>query len=128
MKTAKDYPCAGLTEKIIGAAIEAHKELGPGYLESVYEEALAIEFDLREIKYERQKEIEIVYKGRRAGKHRLDFVIENQVVLEIKSIERFDEIHRAQVISYCKATGKKVGLLINFNVPVLKSGIRRIVF
>ena len=128
MERAKDFPHKELTEKIIGAAIEVHKTLGPGYLESIYEEALAVEFGLRGIRYERQKQIQITYKGRLAGEHRLDFVIEDKVVLEIKSIERFNEVHRAQVISYCKTTGKKVGLLINFNVPVLKTGIKRIIF
>ncbi len=122
------FPYKELTEKIIGAAIEVHRVLGPGYLEAIYEEALAIEFELRGIEYERQKEIVVDYKGSSVGKHRLDFVVEGIVVVEIKSVERFDEIHRAQVMSYCKATGKKVGLLINFNVPVLKDGINRIIF
>jgi GxxExxY protein len=124
----EDFPHKELTEKIIGAGIEVHRVLGPGYLEAVYEEALGVEFELRGIEYERQKEIVIDYKGSPVGKHRLDFVVEDTAVVEIKSVERFDEIHRAQVISYCKATGKKVGLLINFNVPVLKDGIKRIEF
>jgi len=117
-----------LTERIIAAAIEVHRELGPGYLKSIYEQALAKEFDSRKIKYERQKEIGIFYKEEQVGTHRLDFVVEGKVVLEIKSIERFDEVHRAQVISYCKASRIKVGLLINFNMAVLKKGIKRIVF
>ena len=124
----EEFPHASLTERIIAAAIEVHRELGPGYLESIYEQAHAKEFDSRKIKYERQKEIGIFYKEEQVGKHRLDFVVEGKVVFEIKSVERFDEVHRAQVISYCKASSIKVGLLINFNVAVLKKGIRRIVF
>jgi len=124
----QEFPHAEVTEKVISAAIEVHRELGPGYVESICEEALAKEFGLRRMEYERQKEIGIFYKGSPIGKHRLDFVVEHKVVLEIKSIERFDEVHRAQVISYCKASGLRVGLLMNFNVAVLKDGIRRIVF
>ena len=124
----EEFPHVSLTERIIAAAIEVHRELGPGYLKSIYEQALAKEFDSRKIKYERQKEIGIFYKEEQVGTHRLDFVVEGKVVLEIKSIERFDEVHRAQVISYCKASRIKVGLLINFNMAVLKKGIKRIVF
>ncbi|UCE18739.1 MAG: GxxExxY protein [Gemmatimonadota bacterium] len=124
----EEYPHSDITEKVISAAIEVHRELGPGYLESIYEQALAKEFDSRKIKYERQKEIGIFYKDEQVGKHRLDFIVEGKVVLEIKSVERFDEVHRAQVISYCKASDLKVGLLINFNMAVLKKGIKRIVY
>ena len=124
----EEYPHSDITEKVISAAIEVHRELGPGYLESIYEQALAKEFDSRKIKYERQKEIGIFYKEEQVGKHRLDFIVEGKVVLEIKSVERFDEVHRAQVVSYCKASGLKVGLLINFNMAILKKGIKRIVF
>lgn len=124
----EEYPHSDITEKVISAAIEVHRELGPGYLESIYEQALAKEFDSRKIKYERKKEIGIFYKDEQVGKHRLDFIVEGKVVLEIKSVERFDEVHRAQVISYCKASDLKVGLLINFNMAVLKKGIKRIVY
>ena len=124
----EEYPHSDITEKVISAAIEVHRELGSGYLESIYEQALAKEFDSRKIKYERQKEIGIFYKEEQVGKHRLDFIVEGKVVLEIKSVERFDEVHRAQVVSYCKASGLKVGLLINFNMAILKKGIKRIVF
>ena len=128
MSVKEEYPMRDLTQRIIAAAIEVHRELGPGYLEALYEEALAREFVSSKISFERQKQIYIRYKGEEIGKHRLDFLVEGKVVVEIKAVERFDEVHRAQVISYCKASGAPVGLLMNFNSPVLKDGIRRIVY
>ena len=90
-------------------------------------EALVYEFDIRKIKYERQKDINLKYKGKDVGKHRIDFLVENEVVLEIKAVKAFNKIFEAQVITYLKALNKKVGLLINFNVLRLKEGIKRIV-
>ncbi|WP_236709912.1 GxxExxY protein [Longilinea arvoryzae] len=115
-----------LTQKIIGAAIEVHKQLGPGLLESVYQACLARELDLSGIHFEQQKDLPVEYKGVRLESGlRLDFIVENKVVIEIKSIEALHPIHEAQLLTYLKITGCKVGLLINFNVAVLTKGIVR---
>ena len=116
-----------LTELFIGAAIEVHRHLGPGLLESVYEEALCVELALRDVPFERQPSVELVYKGHRVGQGRLDLLIDGQLIVELKAVEALNEVHRAQVISYLKTTGRTLGLLINFNVPVLRSGIKRII-
>jgi GxxExxY protein len=116
-----------LTGDIISAAIEVHKALGPGLLESVYEECLCHELEMRTIPYERQKELPIEYKGVKLScGYRLDVLVSNRVILEIKSCESLERIHEAQLLTYLKLTGIKLGLLINFNVPVLKDGIKRI--
>ena len=116
------------TGEVIGAAIEVHKILGPGLLESAYEECLCHELELREIPYERQKELPIEYKGVKLDcGYRLDVVVSSQLILELKACERLEPIHEAQLLTYLKLTGIKVGLLINFNVPVLKEGIKRLV-
>src|SRR3990172_7435222 len=112
---------------VIGAAIEVHRHLGPGYLESVYEEALAIEFALRDIPFERQKPVPVNYKSHTVGQARVDFLVGDSVVLELKALEILLPIHTAQVISYLKATRCAVGLPINFDVPALRDGIRRVV-
>ena len=116
-----------LAHATIGAAIEVHRALGPGYLESVYEEALAIELSLRGIAFVRQAEIAIQYKQREVGKGRIDLMIEQRLIVELKAVEVLNEIHRAQVISYLRTTGLHLGLLINFNVSILKQGIKRVV-
>jgi GxxExxY protein len=116
-----------LAHAVIGAAIEVHSHLGPGYLESVYEEALEVELALRGIPFQRQREINVLYKGRQVGLARLDFLIDECLILELKAVESLAPIHRAQVISYLKATGLHLGLLMNFNVPVLKDAIKRLV-
>jgi GxxExxY protein len=117
-----------ITEKIIGAAIEVHRELGPGLLESAYETCLSFELAERGLGVDRQKPLPIVYKGIRldAG-YRLDLLVEENVVVEIKAVEELAPIHQAQLLSYLKLSGCKIGLLINFNVPVLKNGIKRII-
>ena len=115
-----------LTEKILAAAIEVHRLLGPGYLESIYEAALAREFDLRGIRYERQKPIIVSYKEIIAGEHRLDFLVEDEVIVELKTVKDFDDAHLAQILSYLKATGKHTGLLINFAKPRLMQGVKRV--
>ncbi len=116
-----------LTSKVINAAIEVHKSLGPGLLESAYEECLCREFDLREIKYERQKDLPVQYKGITLNcGYRLDMVVEGKLILELKACSALEPIHEAQLLTYLKLTGFKIGLLINFNVPVLRMGIRRI--
>ena len=115
-----------LTGKIIGAAIEVHKSLGPGLLESAYEECLCYELDTRKISYERQKSLPVVYKGVRLDcGYRLDIVVANKVIIEIKACDSLQPIHEAQLLTYLRLAGIKVGLLMNFNVPVLKEGIRR---
>ena len=114
-----------LTERIIGCTIEVHRQLGPGLLESVYESASCIELDLAGLAFERQKVVPVIYKGHMIGEHRLDLLVEDIVIIELKSVERFDPIFQAQVMSYLKLTGKPVGLLINFNTRLLKEGIHR---
>ncbi len=127
MGTNKDFPLKDITEKIISSAIEVHSTLGPGLLENIYEEALAYEFELRSIRYEKQKEIGLKYKDRDIGKHRIDFLAEDQVVVELKAVGTMHKIYEAQLLTYLKAMGRKVGLLINFNVEMLKDGIKRMI-
>jgi GxxExxY protein len=116
-----------LSGEIIRAAIDVHKALGPGLLESVYEECLCREFDLRSIRYERQKEIPLEYKGLKLScSYRIDILVADLVILEIKACEALLGIHEAQLLTYLKLMGLKIGLLINFNVPILKNGIKRI--
>ena len=116
-----------LTGEVIGAAIEVHKALGPGLLESAYEECLCYELKLRGIQFERQVELPIEYKGTKMNcGYRMDIVADNQLILELKSCEALHPIYEAQLLTYLRLTGTKVGLLINFNVPVLKEGIKRL--
>ena len=115
-----------LTEKIISAAIEVHRVLGPGLLESIYEDALCIELDLRSIAYKRQVEREVVYKGHIIHGQRLDLLVEGQVIVELKSVAKLPELATAQVLSYLRATGLKRSLLINFGLSRLVDGIKRI--
>ena len=105
--------------------MEVHSTLGPGLLESVYEEALAQELTIRGITYEKQKEIALKYKGKEIDKHRIDFLIEDEVIVELKAVETMAKIYEAQILTYLKAMDKRVGLLINFNVERLKDGIKR---
>jgi GxxExxY protein len=116
-----------LTEQIIGAAMEVHRHLGPGLLESAYEECLCYELNERGIHFERQVAIPISYKTLKlACNYRLDLLVENRVVVEVKAIDQILPVHPAQLLTYLKATNKQLGLLINFQVPLLKQGIRRI--
>lgn len=118
-----------LSKMIIGAAIEVHKQLGPGLLESAYEHALAYEFTLRDIPCARQKPAPVVYKGVRLDcDFRLDFLVGELVVLELKSVDTLLPVHEAQVITYLKLTGCKLGLLLNFNVKLMRDGIKRIAY
>jgi GxxExxY protein len=117
-----------LTDKIIGAAVEVHRELGPGLMESAYEACLFFELEKAGLKVYRQKALPVIYKSIRVDcGYRLDLLVEDKVVVELKSIEALLPIHKAQMISYLRISGCKVGLLINFNVTLLKNGIRRIV-
>lgn len=116
-----------LARNVIGAAIAVHRALGPGFLESVYEEALCIEFDHQNIPYQRQHPIAVNYRDRNVGEGRLDLLVGEKLIVELKAVEAIAPIHMAQVISYLKTTGYNLGLLSNFNVPVLKDGIKRII-
>lgn len=117
-----------LAKMIIGAAIEVHRALGPGLLEGIYEECLAVELAIRGVRFERQQRVKIEYKGRQvAADLRLDLLIDDQVVVELKSVETILPVHGAQLLSYLRLTGKALGLLINFNVPLLRDGVRRVV-
>ena len=115
-----------LTDQIIAAAIEVHKALGPGLLESAYQLCMAHESKMRKLSFEQQVTLKVNYKGLELdGGYRLDFVYENRVVVELKTVESVLPVHEAQLLTYLKLTGIRVGLLINFNVPLLKSGIYR---
>ncbi len=115
-----------LTEQVIGAAIEVHRELGPGLLESAYQACLAREFSLRQLAFEQEKPLLLEYKGIRVEcGYRLDFVVAGKVIVELKAVDEIQPIHEAQLLTYLKITGCRIGLLINFNVPVLKQGIKR---
>ena len=116
-----------LAHAVIGAAIEVHRHLGPGYLESVYEDALAIELTLRRIPFERQMPIAVNFKGHPVGEGRLDFLVCGRLIVELKAIDELAPIHRAQVLSYLRTTKLTLGLLINFNVKTLKDGIKRVI-
>jgi GxxExxY protein len=116
-----------LTEKIIGFAIEVHRHLGPGLLESAYEECLCHELSQDGLVFRRQVPLPVVYKSVRLDcGYRLDVVVENSVVVELKAVERLVPIHEAQLITYLKLSGIPTGLLLNFNIPVLREGIRRL--
>jgi GxxExxY protein len=115
------------TEKIIGCAIEVHRQLGPGLLEGTYEAAMCIELAAAGLKHVRQPIFPVVYKNQVIGEYRLDLIVEDTIVIEIKSVDRFDPIFEAQVLTYLKVTGKRVGLLINFNSRLVKDGIRRFI-
>ncbi|MDK3156797.1 GxxExxY protein [Kamptonema cortianum] len=116
-----------ITQSVIGAAMEVHRTLGPGYLESVYEEAICHEFELRKIAHQRQHPIKLFYKGKNVGHERLDLLVEERVIVELKAVDSLAPIHQAQVISYLRAMNLRLGLLINFNVPILKQGIKRVI-
>jgi GxxExxY protein len=115
-----------LTQRIIGCSIVVHRQLGPGLLECLYDEALSMEFTHSGLKFDRQKPVPIIYRGRSlASPLRLDFLVENEIIVEVKALETILPVHEAQLLSYLRLSEKDVGLLINFHVEVLKSGIRR---
>ena len=117
-----------LTSKIIGAAIEVHNILGPGLLESAYEECLSHELSIQGVSFEKQKPLSIDYKGKKLDcGYRLDMVVENAVVLELKSCEKIESIHQAQLLTYLKLSELNIGLILNFNVSLMRDGIVRIV-
>ena len=117
-----------LSSEIIGAAIEVHKMLGPGLLESAYEECLCHDLTLRGYHCERQKALPLNYKGKKLNcGYRLDLVVENTIIVELKSCEKFEPIHKAQLLTYLKLSNLNLGLLLNFNVPMMRDGIMRVV-
>ncbi len=116
-----------LTGIIIGAAIEVHRHLGPGLLESVYEECLIHELSNNGLDVRRQQELPIIYKGHKlSANYRIDLLVNQQIIVELKSVERLQPIHKAQLLTYLKLSNTNIGLLLNFNVPVMKDGIIRI--
>ena len=124
----KEFYYKDLTERVIAAAIEVHRQHGPGLLESVYEECLCKEFSLREISFEKQKPLPLQYKGLKLDcGYRIDIVVENKVVIELKCVDAIAPVHEAQLLTYLRLSGLKVGLIINFYTAVLRDGIRRMV-
>ena len=116
-----------LSHRVIGLCIEVHRELGPGLLESAYEEALAYEFTQAGLVFERQREMPLLYKGVKLDcGYRLDFIVDGQLIIELKAVTELLPIHHAQLLTYLKLERRSLGLLVNFNVPVLKDGIRRV--
>ena len=112
---------------LVGAAVEVHRHRGPGFLESVYERSLCVELGLRAITFQRQVPVAVEYKGHPVGDGRLDLLVEDRLIVELKAVEALEPIHGVQLRSYLKATGRSLGILINFNVPVLLRGVRRII-
>ena len=117
-----------LASIVISAAVEVHRHLGPGFLESVYEQSICVELGLRGVAFESQVPIAVEYKGRPVGTGRLDLLVEDRLIVELKAVAGLEPIHNLQVLSYLKAFRRSLGLLINFNVPVLLRGVRRVVF
>jgi len=122
-----DMPENAVTERIFKCAIAVHRELGPGLLESVYEEALDIECEIEGLQVARQLKVPVLYRGRQIGEYKPDMLVNDLVIVEIKSVERFDPVFEAQVLTYLKITNKRVGLLINFNSRLVKDGIKRFI-
>lgn len=115
-----------LTSDIISACIAVHRELGPGLLEVVYQRAVSIELNSRGVSHDVERSVPITFKGELLGHHRLDLIVDEQVIVELKAVDRLSPLHVAQALSYLRVTGLRLALLVNFNVHVLKSGIRRI--
>jgi len=123
--TEKEYPFSKITDIIIKCAIEVHKTLGPGFVESIYENALIYELKKNGLKVEQQKLVDVKYKGEYVGEHRLDLLVEDTVIVENKTVTEFNDIHFAQILSYLKATERKIALLLNF--AGTKIQVRRII-
>jgi len=116
-----------LTDRILSCAIDVHRQLGPGLLESVYESALSIELRYRGIPFKRQVGFPLYYRGELISEHRPDLIVEETVIVEVKTVERFAPIHTAQMLTYLRVTSLQLGLLLNFNSETMKAGIRRVV-
>ncbi len=122
------YGTSSLTKSIIGCAIRVHRAIGPGVFESIYSECLMYELKRAELSFERERQVPLIYKGvRLEAKFYVDFIVENKVIVELKSVAEVAEIHECQVLTQLKLTALPVGLLINFNVPLLVDGVKRIV-
>ena len=118
----------GLTEAIIGAAIDVHRGIGPGLLESAYEECMAVELRLRGLAFQRQHPLPVIYKGTRLDcAYRVDLVVERRIAVELKAVEQLQPIHEAQLLTYLRLGGWKLGLLLNFNAALMRHGIRRLI-
>lgn len=115
-----------LTGRIIGCAIRVHRALGPGLLESAYECSLCVELAHEGLQFQRQVACPVTYRGHAVGEYRLDVLIEDEVIVEVKAVERFEPVYIAQVLTYLKAKDRRLGLIINFNVSVLRDGVRRV--
>jgi len=115
-----------MTERVIGCGITVHRTLGPGLMESTYEAALCIELEEAGFTYTRQVRVPILYKGQIIGEYRPDLLVEDRIVVEVKSVERLIGLHQAQLLAYMRVLGKPVGLLLNFNGEVLRTGVRRL--
>ena len=116
-----------VTEKIIGCAIEVHRQLGPGLLESAYQSAMSIELGFVRLRFEREKTFPVEYRGVRIGFYRPDLIVQDEVVVEVKCVANYDPVFTAQMLTYLRVTGIRTGLMLNFNRPVLKDGIKRFV-
>ena len=127
MSFEPDPVLSRLTFEVIGAAMEVHSALGPGFLEAIYEEALCVEFKLRRIRFERQVAVPMKYRGFDVGLARLDLLVEDRIIVELKAVEALSRVHTAQLVAYLKAKRLPLGLLINFNATHLRNGIRRVV-
>jgi GxxExxY protein len=125
MKPGRELEHEQLTDKIIGCAIEVHKRLGPGFLESIYENAFVVELQKKELPFVKQKEVVVEYDGIEVGKHRLDLFVADTIVVELKAVKNIEDIHFAIVRSYLRALGKEHGLLINFSQKVLE--VKRVI-
>ena len=122
-----EYPLQKMTDSIIAAAIDVHRELGPGFLEKIYENALVLELEARGHEVERQTTADVLFKGQKIGQHKVDILVDDEIVVELKSVEALVATHTAQLRSTLKAAGKRVGLLMNFNQATLTSGVRRVI-
>ena len=118
---------ATLTQQILKCAIEVHRHLGPGLLESIYESALCFELTAAGLPFKRQIGVPLYYKGFLLSEHRPDLVVADSVIIEVKAVERFDRIHTAQMLTYLRVTGLRVGLVLNFNTALLTHGVRRVI-
>jgi GxxExxY protein len=129
LKVQSDLPAEteDLATQVIGCCINVHRALGPGLLEKIYSRAVCIELDRAEIKYQREKEIPVVYREELLCHQRLDIVVADQIILEIKSVEHFTPVHRAQLMTYLRLTKLRLGLLLNFNVAIMQDGVKRVV-
>jgi GxxExxY protein len=129
LRVASTLPSAleSLVERVIGCCLAVHRELGPGLSESVYQRACRIELEFSELTVDIERPVPIRYRGRVICTQRIDVLVERQVIVEVKSVERIHAVHIAQAVSYLRATGLRIALVVNFNVPFLKEGIRRVV-